>query len=231
MAKRRKQPQPNLSGLFLKPIRPKTLAQEKTFEAFQSTKHLLLHGAAGTGKTFLALYLALKDLLDGVTQKIYVIRSTVEVRPLGFLPGEAEEKVQPYEEVCRGMCTELLGKDSAYDRLKSDNLLEFLPTSFLRGVTLNNAVVIVDEAQNMSFQELDTVITRCGKNTRYIFCGDVNQTDLNGKHDSSGLWRFSEILRRMVCFSCIEFGVDDIVRSDMVREYLLAKASWPSYSD
>jgi predicted ribonuclease YlaK len=174
------------------------------------------------------MYLALKDLIQGITHKVYIVRSTVEVRPVGFLPGELEEKLDPYEQPYADICSELTERENAYQNLKDKGHLQFVSTSFLRGVTFNDCIVIVDEAQNMTFQELDTVSTRVGKNCRIMFCSDQAQSDLQTAKEKSGLPKFAAILKLMESVLSIEFGVEDIVRSGFVKEYLLAKMAIPS---
>jgi predicted ribonuclease YlaK len=110
-----------------------------------------------------------------------------------------------------------------YDRLKNQGSMMFLTTSFLRGITLDNAIIIVDEAQNLNFHELDTIITRVGQDSKIMFCGDFFQTDLQKSSEKSGLQHFMKILRGMPSFSTIEFNLGDIVRSGMVKEYLISK--------
>ncbi len=165
----------NSPNFNLKRVHPLTDNQKKTFDAFHSGKHLMLHGMAGTGKTFLSMYLAIKDLIGGTSEqeKIYVIRSVVPTRDMGFLPGSQKEKMKVYEAPYYAICSELFERGDAYDILKQKNAIEFMSTSFVRGTTLNNCYVIVDEINNMTFHELDSVITRIGKNCRVIFCGPV----------------------------------------------------------
>jgi phosphate starvation-inducible PhoH-like protein len=161
-------------------VSPKTTNQEKTFREFRNGKELLLHGVAGTGKSFISLYLALEQVLDPSNDynDIFIIRSTVPTRDMGFLPGTEEEKVSSYEAPYRQICGELLSVRNAYDSLKSQGTIKFTSTSYVRGITINNSIVIVDELQNLTFHELDSVFTRVGHNTRIIFCGDYLQSDL-----------------------------------------------------
>jgi predicted ribonuclease YlaK len=183
-------------------------------------------GSAGTGKTFLSIYFALINVLNPSTpyEKVVIVRSTVPTRNQGFLPGTAAEKSAIYELPYKSIVKELIDHPSIgdpYEKLKVQKSLEFISTSFVRGITIENAVVVVDEFQNMSFQELDSIITRVGQNCKIIFCGDTRQSDLD--RDKHQHVRFLEILDRMGVFEIIRFGVDDIVRSSMVRSYLLAK--------
>lgn len=209
-------------------ISPLTDNQSKTFENYRSGKHLLLHGYAGTGKTFISMFLGLEEILksrSSVYEKIIVVRSVVPSRDIGFLPGTTEEKISAYEEpyidICNSLYWTRLG--SGYNRLKELELFEFTTTSFLRGVTFSNAIVIVDEMQNMTFQELDTIMTRIGENCRIIFCGDFRQTDLEKKSDKSGIHKFMKILNKLENFAYIEFEKEDIVRSALVKEYIIAR--------
>lgn len=208
----------------LKRIKPLTFNQEDTFRAFHEGQHLLLHGVAGTGKTFISLYLALNEILKGNSnfERIVILRSVVPSRDMGFLPGNIKEKTRVYEDPYRDICDDLFGRGDGYDILRNKGLVEFGTTSFLRGLTFRNAIVIVDESQNLNYHELDTVITRIGDNCRIIFCGDYRQSDLN-KTERSGLLDFMRIIDNMGCFEKIEFDTTDIVRSALVKSYIVTK--------
>ena len=205
-----------------------TKRQNKVIAAYDDNYHLVLHGVAGTGKTFLSLFLALQDVVEGHDDynKVYIMRSVVPTRDMGFLPGSAKQKAQVYEEPYKMMCNELFNRGDAYDVLKSKNMCEFLTTSFLRGTTFNNCIIIVDEINNMSFHELDSIITRVGKDCRIIFCGDYRQSDLTDSYERSGLGRFLDILNNMGGFMRFEFGIDDIVRSDLVKDYIIQRLEY-----
>jgi predicted ribonuclease YlaK len=209
----------------LRTVKPLNYAQQTTFEAWHADQHLLLHGVAGTGKTYLSLYLALKEILrpDTTYEQIIIVRSTVPSRDMGFLPGKVDEKAKVYEEPYREICDDLFGRGDGYDILKMKKLVHFTTTSHLRGLTFKNAIVIVDECQNMILQELDTIVTRVGDNCRIIFCGDFRQTDLQKEKEKSGLHTFLRILDDTKYFERIEFGPDDIVRSGLVKAYILSK--------
>jgi len=205
-----------------------TERQNKVIAAYDDNYHLVLHGVAGTGKTFLSLFLALQDVVEDHDDynKVYIMRSVVPTRDMGFLPGSAKQKAQVYEEPYKMMCNELFNRGDAYDVLKSKNMCEFLTTSFLRGTTFNNCIIIVDEINNMSFHELDSIITRVGKDCRIIFCGDYRQSDLTDSYERSGLGRFLDILNNMGGFMRFEFGIDDIVRSDLVKDYIIQRLEY-----
>lgn len=209
----------------LRPIKPLTYAQQMTFDAWNADQHLLLHGVAGTGKTYLALYLALKEVLspDSNYSQIIIVRSTVPSRDMGFLPGKVDEKSKIYEEPYREICDDLFGRGDGYDILKVKKMVHFTTTSFLRGLTFKDSIVIVDECENMNLQELDTVITRVGDNCRVIFCGDYRQSDLQKRSDREGLHTFLRILDDTKYFERIEFQPEDIVRSGLVKQYILSK--------
>lgn len=217
----------NSSNMLLqtRSIIPLTDNQRNVFMKYTEGKNLVLSGMAGTGKTFCALYLALLEVLDSKStkNKIYIVRSIVPTRNVGFLPGTLREKVQQYESPYSTICKDLLGRGDAYEILKGKNIVEFLPTSFIRGETYDDCVVIVDEMQNLTFHELDSVITRMGDNSRIIFSGDYRQSDLTTKQERDGLSDFLTILDYMEDFSKIEFGADDVVRSGMVKRYLISK--------
>ena len=215
----------NSPNFNLKRVHPLTENQKKTFDAFHQGKHLMLHGMAGTGKTFLSLYLAINSLMSGTSdqEKIYVVRSVVPTRDMGFLPGSQKEKMKVYEAPYYAICNELFERGDAYDILKQKNAVEFMSTSFVRGTTLNNCYVIVDEINNMTFHELDSVITRIGKNCRVIFCGDFRQSDLTREQERNGLKEFMKVIDRLSDFEYIDFLEADIVRSKLVKEYIIAR--------
>jgi phosphate starvation-inducible PhoH-like protein len=204
------------ASLVLTEVEPLTRNQVK---AFDSTKHLILHGLAGTGKTFISSYLAFDDMAKGSFEKLVIIRSAVPTRDIGFLPGTEKEKSSVYEEPYKDIANEIFGRGDAYGILKQKSLVEFMTTSFIRGITLKHAVILIDECQNMSFHELDSIITRIGQGCRVIFCGDFRQADLK----QNGMQDFMKILKRMGDFDFIEFEVEDIVRSEFVKNYIIAK--------
>jgi len=205
--------------------------QKKAFQDYKNGKNLFLYGAAGTGKTFITLYLALQEVLRNETKydTVYIVRSAVPTREIGFLPGDEEDKTALFQVPYQNMVKFMFEQPNEhafsilYDRLKNQGSLMFLTTSFLRGITLDNAIIIVDEAQNLTFHELDTIITRVGMDSKIMFCGDFFQTDLQKGTDKNGLRHFMNILRGMDSFSTIEFTLGDIVRSGMVKEYLISK--------
>lgn len=209
----------------LRKINPLTPNQQRTFDAYDKEQNLILQGFAGTGKTFISLYLALEEILESSPSydKIIIVRSVVPSRDVGFLPGNIKEKTRVYEEPYKEICDDLFGRGDGYDILKMRNIIHFTTTSFLRGVTFNNAIVIVDELQNMTFSELDTVMTRLGDRSKIIFCGDFRQTDLTNDKDKSGLLSFINITKRMNRFEYIEFEKTDIVRSGLVRDYIIKR--------
>lgn len=207
-------------------IIPKTVNQSKVFTEYEDGQHLVLHGVAGSGKTFLSLYLALDEILDARTyyNDITIVRSIVPTRDIGFLPGAEEEKLAVYEAPYKAICGELfLCVKEAYESLKYQNVIRFMSTSFVRGITLTNSIVIIDECQNLNFHELDSIITRIGEHSRVILCGDYTQTDFTKAADKSGLGNFLKIAKNMPQFSVIEFEIDDIVRSDFLKSYIIEK--------
>ncbi len=213
-------------------IKPLTKNQEKFFESYKKGKNIFSYGAAGTGKTFIALYLALKDVLNQMTpyEKVYIVRSLVSTREIGFLPGDHEDKSFlyqiPYKNMVKYMfeMTDDTEFEMLYGALKTQETIGFWSTSFIRGTTMDNAIIIVDEMQNLNFHELDSIITRVGENCKILFCGDASQSDLTKTNERNGILDFSKIIAAMdQDFSTIEFGLDDIVRSGLVRNYLLAK--------
>ena len=214
------------------PIEPLTENQMRIFDSWDEGKHLFIYGAAGTGKTFCALYKALYDCLKSTPSydNVYVVRSLVATREIGFLPGDHEDKSSLYQIPYKNMVKYMfeMGSDQEFDALygalKAQETIKFWSTSFLRGVTLDNAVIIIDEMQNLNFHELDSIITRVGENTRIVFCGDAMQSDLTKTNEKNGIHDFMRILETMQDdFELIEMGVDDICRSGLVRNYLIAK--------
>ena len=205
--------------------------QKLVFDSWKEGKNQFLFGAAGTGKTFISLYLALQSVMDlkKPYDKVVLVRSLIPTREIGFLPGDEEDKAALYQVPYRNMVQFIFEMqneqefNNLYDKLKGQGTLYFLSTSFLRGLTFDNAVIIVDECQNMNFHELDTIITRVGQDSRIIFCGDFDQTDLVKQNERNGLHDFLRILEEMEEFHCLEFTIGDIVRSGFVRSYLINK--------
>ena len=220
-----------ISADYLIDVEPLTENQRKLFESYQNGKHLVAYGCAGTGKTFISLYNALRDVLDETTpyEQIYVVRSLVATREIGFLPGDHDDKSALYQIPYKNMVKYMFQMPSdadfemLYGNLKSQETVKFWSTSFIRGTTLDNSIIIVDEYQNLNFHELDSIITRVGENSRIIFCGDATQSDLVKTNERNGISDFMNILRKMESFDIIEFGVDDICRSGLVKEYIVAK--------
>ena len=213
-------------------VEPLTENQERIFKAWDEGKHLFIYGAAGTGKTFTALYKALYDSLKSTPayERVYLVRSLVATREIGFLPGDHEDKSSLYQIPYKNMVKYMfeMGNDQdfeiLYGQLKAQESIKFWSTSFLRGITLDNSVIIIDEMQNLNFHELDSIITRVGENSRIVFCGDAMQSDLIKDRERNGIHDFMRILEVMPDdFEMIEMGIDDICRSGLVRNYLLAK--------
>lgn len=218
---------------YLKDIEPLTENQEKFFHDYHLDQNVFAYGSAGTGKTFVALYLALKDVLNERSpyEKIYIVRSLVATREIGFLPGDHEDKSSLYQIPYKNMVKYMFkvpdenAAEMLYGNLKNQGTISFWSTSFIRGTTFDNAILLIDECQNLNFHELDSIITRVGENTKIMFCGDVVQSDLTKQSERNGIVDFLRILQTMKEFSCIEFTVDDIVRSGLVKSYLVSKAN------
>ncbi len=225
---KRKKP---LNADLLTDINPLTENQIKLFDSYLEGKNLFAYGAAGTGKTFVVLYNALKEVLSEDTpyRKIYIVRSLVSTREIGFLPGDHEDKSSLYQIPYKNMVKYMfeLPSDSdfemLYGNLKQQETISFWSTSFIRGTTIDDAIVIVDECQNLNFHELDSIITRIGENAKIMFCGDASQSDLTKSNERNGILDFVRIIQQMESFDLIEFGVEDIVRSGLVKEYLVHK--------
>jgi predicted ribonuclease YlaK len=216
---------------LMRDIEPLTENQKILYKSYESNKNIVAYGAAGTGKTFITLYNALQDVLDERSpyEKIYIVRSLVATREIGFLPGDHEDKSSLYQIPYKNMVKYMFQMpdeasfEMLYGNLKLQGTISFWSTSFIRGTTLDNAIIIVDEFQNLNFHELDSIITRVGENSKIMFCGDATQSDLIKTNEKNGIIDFMKVLRIMPSFDVIEFGVDDIVRSGLVKEYILAK--------
>jgi phosphate starvation-inducible PhoH-like protein len=205
-------------------IDPLTGNQDKAFQLWDEGENLILAGSAGTGKTFLALYLALDELLNKPEyNKVIIIRSVVAVREVGYLPGKLEEKTAVFETPYRMICEELFENSAAYNKMINSHQLQFETTSYIRGKTFDRAIIIVDEMQNCNFHELDSIMTRVGEYCRVIFAGDYLQSDFKSSGERDGLMKFLNIIERMNQFSVVQFGWDDIVRSGIVRDYIMTK--------
>jgi phosphate starvation-inducible PhoH-like protein len=215
----------NKFHLRLKHVEPLTENQKIVFNSWRDGYHLFLHGLAGTGKSYISLYLALKEMQDVGAQykNILIVRSAVPSRDIGFLPGSIKEKTRVYEQPYQIICNELYGRGDAYDILKNKRIIDFTTTSFIRGNTLYDTIVIVDEIQNMIGSELDTVITRLGENCRIVFCGDYRQTDLLKKDERRGVHDFMRVIKSLNDFSFVEFEEEDIMRSALVKNYIINK--------
>ncbi len=216
---------------MMREIEPLTDNQRLLYNAYAEDKNLIAYGVAGTGKTFITLYNALQDVLDPHTpyEKIYLVRSLVSTREIGFLPGDHEDKSFLYQIPYKNMVKYMFEMPSEadfemlYGNLKAQDTISFWSTSFIRGTTFDKAIIIVDEFQNLNFHELDSIITRVGENSKIMFCGDATQSDLIKTNERNGIISFMEILRNMSSVDIVEFGVEDIVRSGLVKEYILTK--------
>ena len=204
---------------------PLTLNQEIAYKAWDEGDNLVLTGTAGTGKTFMALYLALEDVLDKDTEwdNLVIVRSMVPTRDMGFLPGTKAEKEEAFTTPYKNICSELFGDKTSYNKMITANVIKFESTSFIRGTTFDNTIMVVDEMQNLNFHELDSVITRVGRNSKIIFCGDYKQSDFKYDDEKQGIVKFLQIVEQLKNFSIVNFGWEDIVRSDFVRDYIMTK--------
>ena len=220
-----------ISSSDLVEVKPITDNQKLVFDAYKEGKNGFFFGCAGTGKTFVSLYLAFQEVLKNETpyERVVMVRSLIPTREIGFLPGDEEDKAALYQVPYSNMVQFMFKQPNEqafnmlYDRLKAQGSFYFLSTSFLRGLTFDNSIIIVDECQNLNFHELDTIITRVGQDSKIIFCGDFMQTDLTKMNERNGLHDFLRILEEMKQFNCVEFDIGDIVRSGFVRDYLIHK--------
>ena len=215
----------------LNQIKPVTDGQKLVFDTWKKSQNQFLFGCAGTGKTFVSLYLALSEVLKNETpyDKVIMVRSLIPTREIGFLPGDEEDKAALYQVPYSNMMQFMFEQpneqafETLYNRIKAQGSYYFLSTSFLRGLTFDNSIIIVDECQNLNFHELDTIITRVGQDSKIVFCGDFSQSDLTKTNERNGLMDFLQILQEMEEFNCVEFNIGDIVRSGFVRNYLIQK--------
>lgn len=209
-------------------VEPLTNNQRRFFELYKTSSIMLLHGVAGTGKSFIALYKALEEVMDKSShfRQVVIVRSAVPSREIGHLPGDEKEKTEVYKLPYVDICDDLFSRGDAFQRLEEQQIVKFMVTSFVRGITLDDSIIIVDEAQNMTDMELNSIVTRVGERSKIIFCGDFRQTDLYKKTDMSGLKKFMAIADMMPSFQTIEFNVQDIVRSNLVKEYILARLEY-----
>ena len=213
-----------------KKINPLTDAQKDMFDAYREGYNLFLTGCAGTGKTFCAIYLALKDATNQALSytKVYIVRSAVPSRDMGFLPGKLKEKLEAFDAPYRTILSGICGRGDAWEIATQRGHVEVISTSYLRGVTLSDCIIVVDECQNMNYKELATIITRCGENSRIIFCGDTVQDDLyRSKYDTSGMDEFQDVIERMPSMEIVEFEPEDIVRGGICKEFILAELKLP----
>ena len=245
MPRSRKRNQPDINGMsnkqmkrkkpidssYLLPVEPLTDNQKIMFEEYGRGQNIYAYGCAGTGKTFVALYLALRDVLSEHTpyDKVYIVRSLVATREIGFLPGTHEDKASLYQIPYKNMVKYMFEMpddnsfEMLYENLKAQETVSFWSTSFLRGTTLDNSIVLIDECQNLNFHELDSIMTRCGQDTKIMFCGDARQSDLQKSNERTGIVDFQRILEDMKEFSLVEYNIEDIVRSCLVKSYLISK--------
>ena len=229
-AKQMKRKKP-INTEMLRDIAPLTQNQQILFNSYGENKNIVAYGAAGTGKTFITLYNALRDVLDQETpyEKIYIVRSLVATREIGFLPGDHEDKSTLYQIPYKAMVKYMFEMpteadfEMLYGNLKAQETIDFWSTSFIRGTTFDKAIIIVDEYQNLNYHELDSIMTSVGQDSKIMFCGDATQSDLVKTNERNGIVDFMRILRMMPSMELIEFGVEDIVRSGLVKEYILAK--------
>lgn len=222
----KKAPPPRIKPSELRVFEPLTDNQRKFFEAYAAGDYfIMLTGSAGTGKSFIACYKAIEEVYDKTSsfKRVVIVRSAVQSRDVGFTPGSLEEKMSLYEQPYMQIYHTLFNRHNAYECLKEAGKIEFISTSFIRGMSFDDSIIIVDECQNMNWEELSTIMTRVGYRSKIIFCGDYKQSDLHRKNsDRSGLLKFHEVAKTMNAFSNVEFTTDDIVRSSLVKDFLIA---------
>jgi len=203
-------------------IQPKTEAQRMMIDGYLSGQNVVAFGSAGTGKSFIACYLALKDIIEKEKDRIIIMRSAVPTRDQGFLPGTLEEKSAVYEIPYVAIVNDICQNGTAWEILTKKKTIEFMTTSYVRGITLDDAVIIVDEFQSMTEHEIYSLLTRCGENTQVILCGDTRQSDLNKKKEESCFDWVMKVTQRMPeWFDPVRFLPCDIVRSEFVKKLIM----------
>lgn len=207
----------------IKAVKPLNETQEHMFRSYYEGRNIVALGSAGTGKSMISLYLGLSDVFDHSKpqDKIIIVRSVVPTREVGFLPGTLDEKLAIYELPYKEIVGSLFTRAKSYENMKAAGKVEFMCTSFIRGLTWDNAIVILDEAQNCTFHEINSVATRLGRNSRLIVLGDTKQGDLD-KREFSGIAKLEQVTTVMNAFDNIYFTPHDIVRSHFVKAWLTA---------
>ena len=205
-------------NIHLPNVKPLTDRQADLFEA---SGDIVAHGSAGTGKTYCGMYIGLNDVLrKHHYDSLVIVRSAVETRKIGFLPGTDKEKTEVYKTPYIEICTELFDDVNAFQKLEMSGKIRYITTSFIRGTNLRNSFILVDEYQNMTFHELDSVITRVHGDCRVAWCGDTYQADLGAQ---SGVKEFNKILQKMDDTTFVDFTLEDVVRGPKVKNYLATK--------
>jgi phosphate starvation-inducible protein PhoH len=205
-------------------VSPLTPSQLEFFDKYDQDYGLVLSGSAGCGKTFIALFKALEEAKASNYKKtVTIVRSVVPTRDMGFLPGTQKEKEAAYTTPYESLVNSLYGDSNAWETLCGMGVIQFITTSYIRGITIKNSIIIVDECQNCNFHELDSIITRIGSGSRIIFAGDYNQSDFTHKKDKDGFGKFLKILNRLNYFHEIQFDWSDIVRDGVVRDYVMTR--------
>lgn len=227
---RKQKPTKSNGKLQLTRVEPKTANQQKMINSFEDNDVVVAHGYPGTGKSFMALYLALSELEINPEfyERVHIIRSSVSTRELGFLPGKADEKMKEFEVPYEKICEDLYNRGDAYGILKQKGVITFSSSSFLRSVTFTKSIIIVDEFQNMSYQELCTIITRIGEDCKMIFIGDIEQDDLTSErfNEKSGALTFINLMKKISNTGFVSMEIEDIVRSQYVKNFIIEKVKY-----
>lgn len=215
MGTKRRERLPEKQSIFASTFRPRNAKQAKLVQSIEDKEVTIAIGSSGTGKTYCALASAL-NLLGDKYKKIILVKSVTSIpgEEIGFIPGTFEEKMDPYIMSFTWNIDKIIGKDASKELMKKD-LIEVLPLAYIRGLSIDNAIVIADEAQNFTSHTFKTIMTRIGSNSKYIFLGDIEQIDRKKKGES-GLATMLDVFKDESFVGTVEFDDEDCVRNPII---------------